>query len=436
MAGAHTGSERRRVRDDLAAVAIGVFGAAVIRRGAFATGDAVVFPALLVALCLASRCRVERPWRPTFFALAALAGWWLVAAIGWGKLVAALPLLGSFVGFGAAAAWTANLDGAQRDQLRRAAVIGAGAFAAAGLVGVALRADLLASQAQGLWRLSSTLAYANAAGLLLAMWLPLVVAEAHARPETRWNRAVIVLVTAGLVASMSRGAFLALVVAAPLARGFLRPAWWPLLLGAGAGLVAVASSPFGSAQPAVIAAALAAVALSFFGPPDSRVAAAGALAVVAVVMSVPGLRSGLGDVVEARLSWSEIDDRTPEWRGAWREFVDDPLVGNGPEQPFVSRPEERTEIARYAHSEPLQVAMSAGLVGLLLLVMVAGGLYRLIRSGGAAVEAVAGLSVFAVGGILDFSWHLPAVGIAGGILAALSTLPARKTVDENEEGAG
>ncbi|HLF99816.1 MAG TPA: hypothetical protein VI916_05050, partial [Acidimicrobiia bacterium] len=306
-----------RVRDDILAVAAGVVGASVLRDGAFATGDAVVFPLALAVLALVGRCRVEARWRPMVVAVAALSVWWFVAAAGWGDLADATPLLGGFVGFAAAAVLAANLAPDQHAQLRSSLVVGAAGFAAAGLVGLALRSDALASRAQGLWRLSGTLTYANAAGLLLAMLLPLAIAERGRAGSPRWTGSAVAVIAAGLAASMSRGAAVALLVALPLIWRSLRSSWWPLALGAVAGVVAVATASSGANQPVVIGVALAAALLASLPAPDWRAACAGAVAVGAMLAAVPSIRSGIGDVVDRRLALSQFDDRTPEWRGAF-----------------------------------------------------------------------------------------------------------------------
>lgn len=426
MTGEKVESRPRRVRDDLGAVAVGAVGAAIVRQGAFHPVDAVLFPAILLAVAALARCRVERRWRPTLALLAALAAWWLVAAFGWGRLADALPLFGSFVGFGAAAVLTANLSAMQRMQLRRLVILGTTTFAATGLVAVALRAYPLATQAQGLWRLSGTLTYANAAGLLLAMTLPLALAERAS--GSRWSAVAVTVVSGALVATMSRGALLALLVSAPLLRDLLRRSWWPLLLGGAVGVTAVATASSAATQPVVLAAATLAGALALVRPPARLAVVAGVVAAAAITLAVPGSREGIADAAERRVSIAELDSRTPEWRGAAREFAAAPLVGVGPERPFLSVHSGRTELAKYAHSEPLQIAASAGLVGVLLLAGVVGTLSRVVKTGDpSARPARAGLLVFAVGGVADFSWHLPALGIVGGVLAALAADAGRDT---------
>lgn len=415
-----------RVRPEVAAIAMGVVGAAVIRDGAFNTADALIFPAALIALCLVSRCRIEPGWRVPLALLGALSLWWIIAALGWGTVADALPLFGSFLGFGAAAVLVTNLTPDQRGQLGQALVIGAAIFAVSGLIGLALRWDVLASRAQGLWRLSGTVSYANAAGLLLAMILPLAVIR-----RGRLGAVAATLISGALVATMSRGALLALALACPLVWRHLRSFWWPLLLGAGIGMVAVATALSAARQPVLLIAVIAFAAIAAARSPAPWIVAAGVVVIAIALLAVPATRSGLADAADKRMSLSQLDDRTPEWRGAWREFTADPIIGIGPERPFVARSEERTELARYAHSEPLQVAMSAGLVGLLLLLGVIGSLYHLLRSPAVRptpfrASAGAGVLVFGIGGVADFSWHLPAIGIVGGILAATTALAERK----------
>lgn len=409
----------RGVRADLGAVATGVVGAAVVRLGAFEPLDAVLFPTLLVTVGVVAGCRVRRHWRPAFGFLVALGAWWLLAAFGWGRPIDALPFFGGIVGFGAAVVMTSNVTASQAVMVRRLLVYGGAAFAAVGIVGVGLRVHPLATQAQGLWRLSGTITYANAAGLLLALVLPLALAERERSP--RWNGVAVTLLVGALIATMSRGAGLALLVVGPLLWGSVRRSWWPLLLGLPVGLAAVATASSAGLQPLVLATAGATALLALLPPPRAWLAGGVLVAALAVIVVVPTSRTGILEVAERRLSPGELDDRTPEWRGAAREFARAPILGTGPERPFLSAHSGRTELARFAHSEPLQVAMSAGLVGLALLTGTAAALYRPVRRGGPSTRAArAGLLVFAIEGLVDFSWHFPALGILAGVLAALA----------------
>jgi O-antigen ligase len=405
-------------RGDLIAVAAGAVAAAVIRHGAYDPVDAVLFPGVIAAVAVATRCRIEPRWRPALLFLAALAAWWLVAAVGWGRAADALPLFGCFAGFAASAVLVANLSPGHVRQLRTLLVLGASAFAVAGLVGLALRDYPLVMEAQGLWRLSGTLTYANAAGLLLAMSLPFALAAREM--ARRWAGPALTLIWAALLATMSRGAALALLAAAPLLVGLVRRAWWPLLLGTGAGAVAIATGSLDDPQPVVLGAAAAAAAAALLQPRVLVVAMA-CIAVSGGILAVSTTRDGIADAVDRRLSITELDDRTPEWRAAAREWWDAPLVGKGPERPFVSYHPGRTELVRYAHSEPLQVLMSSGLVGFVLLASAMVHLYRLCAGDGTDRVARAGLIIFAVGGVVDFSWHLPALGMIAGACAALAS---------------
>ena len=83
--------------------------------------------------------------------------------------------------------------------------------------------------------------------------------------------------------------------------------------------------------------------------------------------------------------------------------------------------------SRYVHNEYLQVLAELGFVGLALLVVLLASLARTIWWGrthapSTAVWAgvAAGLAALAVHSGLDFLWHLPAIPLAGAVLAGLN----------------
>jgi O-antigen ligase len=82
--------------------------------------------------------------------------------------------------------------------------------------------------------------------------------------------------------------------------------------------------------------------------------------------------------------------------------------------------------SRYAHNEYLQVLAELGFVGLALLVVLLASLAWTVWRGrphapSTAVwaGAAAGLAALAVHSALDFLWHLPAIPLAGAVLAGL-----------------
>jgi O-antigen ligase len=218
------------------------------------------------------------------------------------------------------------------------------------------------------------------------------------------------------------------VIALPLLLSLVRAAAWPLALGGLAGLTAIATASSDLRQPVIVVVALLAVGLAAAPPRAAGVAVLVGGCVLLLALS--STRDGFADVADRRISVAELDDRTPEWRGALREFARSPVIGVGPERPYVSASHERSDLVRFVHSEPLQVALSAGIIGLGLLAAASVHLYRLTgrtAHGPSPAWARAALLVFALGGVTDFSWHLPALGIVGGMIAALA---ARRESDQ------
>ena len=97
-----------------------------------------------------------------------------------------------------------------------------------------------------------------------------------------------------------------------------------------------------------------------------------------------------------------------------------PFVGVGPDRLLELHAADGSS-AHFVHNEYLQVAADAGLVGVGLLGLVALSLARALRRTGPLSScAVAAVVCWAVGGLFDFSWHLPVVGLVGGWCAGLA----------------
>jgi O-antigen ligase len=394
-----------------------VTAAALALRGGFFLPEAAWLPAALVAAAVARAPSLHPAARAPLAAAGLLAGWWTAAAVGWGDLEAAAPLLGSVVGFGAALALGSAADDAGRALVHRS-LVGAGAvLAAVGIVGYALRLTSLSTAGGGPWRLLSTLTYQNAAGIVLAALASLAVTMPGVRPATR--RVAVTLLLVALAATFSRGAFLAALAALPLLpRRTLAGAAWPASMAACASVVCLATSGRDGVQLVVIVAAVAACALSAGGSPRwlrgrTRVAAvlvAAGAATAAVVAATPELAE--------RTSDEFIVFRLEAWEAALGDLRDHPVVGAGPERPVTFDDGTR---ARFAHNDYLQVAAGAGVVGIVLLAGLFVGVGRAVsRRDETTSAAVAALVVVAVGGLVDFTWHLPAVGMVAGWAAALA----------------
>lgn len=411
-------------RSRIVAVGLGVTGAAVIHKGAFFPPTSLALSLLLSLLAL-YKPRFGSGDAPLLAGIGGLALWWLGDTLVAGDLLSAMPFLGGILGFGSAYALACQAGDEERVSIARGIVAMGAIVALSGLAGASLHYAPLAIESDGLWRLAGTITYANAAGFLLAMAIPL---SCFVETRPRWLADVAsYLLVAALVATMSRGALLSAAVALPVvARPFLDRRLVPGILGLAAGVVAIFTSGRIGAQP-YLAAALAAGAVGtvLLAPPSRRrwflaVAAACTLAVL-----ITAATGGLAGAVELRSRGTNVEARLAEWRAALGQFGSSPLVGTGPEERLVIYTSRGRQIARFAHNEYLQVAASSGAVGLALLLAVFALAVRQVRSGRAGGDAirraaVASLLVFALAGASDFSWHLPAITIMAGWLAGIS----------------
>jgi hypothetical protein len=345
-------------------------------------------------------------------------------AVAHGQGKAFLPLGASMLGFLAGFLVVRRLDNAQRTWTATAiATIGAAA-AAIGLEASVTRHFPLAMPAQNLWRLSTTLTYSDAAGLLVGIALLVGVSL----DQQKWlARVDVYLCAAALVATQSRGAALAVVVGAffvPLttARAALRA----LLVGVASGLVVVATSSGPAKHPvaaiAVVAGLIVAVVVR---PPStvrratiSRRAFVRTMLGIAVCVIVAGI--ALRTPIQRRVELSSTNDRVVEWTAAFKQWWSSPITGTGPDKILRFHAKQGT-FAHFAHNEYLQVAAGSGLVGLLLLLLAIAAVAAALRRGDALRSCACGaLVAFLVAGLLDFDWHLSALGIVAGCVAGLA----------------
>jgi hypothetical protein len=408
--------------------------AAILRKGAFYWPDHVVLPGLLAVVAASGYRRVRPPERRVISALGVFVAWWLIAGFGWGIPARALQLAGSMLGFGAAFLLGAGLNAGQRGRLEVVVVdLGIG-MASLGLVGFVLHAYPLAMAHQEVWRLAGVLTYPNATGVLLALTVPLAVAGDGG--SERWRRAAVFVILTGLLATLSRGAVLAALVTLPfLDRGRLRAAVWPALLAVSTALVlltTVSTGPskpcpeslvsgcgiFGLAQVLAFVVLGIGLALAVKGPhplrrPYRLVVAMALLAFVLVGLG--SLRSTLAE----RADVANIESRFESWSGALSELKRSPVVGVGPERNLVMN--GGRQFTYFAHNEYLQIGAGAGIVGLVLLGVAMTSLHRAARASQNPRSGVVTASLLAlgVGGLFDFVWHFPALGMTAGWVASL-----------------
>jgi O-antigen ligase len=120
-------------------------------------------------------------------------------------------------------------------------------------------------------------------------------------------------------------------------------------------------------------------------------------------------------------------DRAAEARAALQLAAERPLTGTGPNRAVLTWVQNNRRVtSRYTHNEYLQVLAELGFVGLALLVVLFASLARAVWRGrphapstASWAGAAAGLAALAVHSALDFLWHLPAIPLAGAVLAGL-----------------
>ena len=333
-----------------------------------------------------------------------------------------LPLGASIIAFAAAFAAVRPLAGRARELAALAMVCLGAVGALVGFAGLIGRWSPLALPAQGLWRLSSSLTYADAAGL--AFGVCLLVALGCGRAPTL-VRVAVCLNAAGLIGAQSRGAYVAVVCACLLvpARRY-RELALPLAAGAGLGVAAVASSPQNHRVPWLAAVVVAAMAIAACDRPSrSRQRSS------ARIRTVLGAGMLCGVVAATLLVHHEIGvralapsdhDRSAEWSSAWHQWASAPFTGVGADRALIFHAADGSS-AHFVHNEYLQVAADAGIVGLGLMAFVALSLAKSLRRVDPLSScAVAAVVCWAVGGAFDFDWHLPVVGLLGGWCAGLA----------------
>jgi hypothetical protein len=128
-------------------------------------------------------------------------------------------------------------------------------------------------------------------------------------------------------------------------------------------------------------------------------------------------------------------DRYQEWRIAWLEFNDHPLLGNGADNyaaPYLLRRSNPRHEPLYPHSLPMSLLSNLGAPGaLLFLVFVAAGMTLAVRcrnrgdpvTGGAAAVALTSFLYWLLHASVDWFWEIPVLaapalgllGLAGSI---------------------
>lgn len=365
--------------------------------------------AVAVVVLLAQRAARETAprWHPFGYAFLPFLAYGLVN-VGW---VTPVPWLGwmDWLGWaqGAAAVWLGvNVLGARGPRrLVLGTVWGLGIVA----VGLALYQTfgdetwLMLGRTQSYQfagRASGPFGIPNSLAALLVLLLPATLALAVRPGLGARARALAVVAAAafgfGLVLTVSRGAWLALVLALaawPLLR---RNLTWPRRLAWSAGVLALA-------------------------------AAAG------------GLAYGVHDGVRARLDAFVADGgertRPVMWRGAWALFEEQPLTGTGAGSYNVRferhRPEGFRDDPQWAHNDYLNTLSDYGLVGFVLAFPLPAAVAAWLKrrsddpgSGATRRPLAVGLLAFGLTLLVDFHLKLPALVLVAGIVLSEWIRPA------------
>jgi O-Antigen ligase len=411
----------RRVLPGLVLVLAAVAG---LRDGGFWHAEALAVALISGVLLVAALVAAPPDRRSTFViaSLGLLTLWWYIRSVTAGSGTNFLPLGASIIAFAAAFAAVRPLVGRAREHAALA-MAGLGAVGAlAGFAGLIWRFVPLAIPAQGLWRLSSSLTYADAAGLVFGVCF--LLALGCARPPTV-VRVVVCLNFAGLLATQSRGALLAVTCGCLLvpARRYGEFAV-PLLAGLALGVAAIASSPGNGPTPWLAVLLVLGVVIAALSRPGSL--SRWSTTHIRTFVGVAGIGAAIGAAVLVhheiglRALAPSDQDRSAEWLSGLHQWLSAPLAGVGPDRLLELHASDGSS-AHFVHDEYLQIAADGGIVGLGFLGLVALSLARAIRRIDPLLScAVGALVCWAVGGLFDFSWHLPVVGLVGGWCAGLA----------------
>jgi O-antigen ligase len=419
-----------------AVLAMAAVGAAAIAQGAYHFTGQVLTGALLAAAVVVGLAGRRLSVADLRFApavvCATLAGWAVVSAAASG---AALSAAGPTVALLCAVAAVAVLCRQGGDEVVTALLVLGGLVAVSGIAGVAFRYQPWTLEDQGLWRAATTLTYANAgAGILVPLALLAtgrLVANRGAQPLA----VLACLVLAGAGATLSRGGFLALALGGVL---LARAVGARRLVAAVAGPAAGALVALGGLAPSMVvgrpsrpllalAALAAGMAIAAALAARPRVAAAVVLGALILLAGAAGMAGALDPALGSRITLAS-PDRANEAAAAVRVAREHPLTGAGPGQVVLSwwDADGRRLVAHYAHNEYLQTWAELGLVGVALVLVLAGAIARQVRGAGAdpvRAAAGAGLAAVAIHSGMDFLWHIPAIPLVCAALVAVACPP-------------
>ena len=406
----------------LAAPLLTLLVVAILRKGAFFRPDIVVSPTLMLALAV-STPQVRAWCRDHLAAVGAgllATGWWIGDALLSHHSVDSWRLPSAWLCMAAGYGCARGLPPAAR-RVASVGVAAAGAMlAVTGVVLVGVRATLWTLPDERSLRFSGPFTYPSAVGLFLVLALMAGTVEPKVVRGLAVARAVTVL---GIVATDSRGAVVGLAVALCF-RNIRREIGTPVVTAMiGAPLLLLGQRAH-SNHLLVFAAVVVAVGLTLV--PDRVVRRVVRFAAIPAVGVVGWLLVTQHHAVSGfDASWTERGDIL---RGALSVFRAHPLLGAGPDPAFAAHTlTGQAGIAYFTHNEPVEILISVGIVGTVVLAGCAVIVARaLARSRGELAVPV--LVIVAAAGIVDFVWHFPALGLATGLVAGVAGAASAATV--------
>jgi hypothetical protein len=420
--------------------------AAAFGRGAFFSTvqwSTVALIGLAAAAAVATRALPLADLRsPVVVAGLLLAVWALVRAAAAGTPASGLGWVVFGLGMAAVVSVSRRLSAASRDILLGGALAVGVLVALTGWLGVALHLQPWGLPAQGLWRASSTLTYANATAALL---VPLALV-ALARLTVTPGSAYVCLAATGLltgagatlsragVAAFAVGLLVLCLVLGP--RALVRAGAGPAA-GAGVALVGLVPSlrTAAPARPLIAALALAtglvmAWLIHRFTGSALVLPIVGAVlvAVVFVIYRAPEVLSAIRALTHTRFTLAS-SARSGEAAAALRVIDHHPIAGVGPGHAILrwTGPGGSLYVDRYSHNEYLQVLTDLGLVGGVLAAMFVAALGRLLWRPRVAVSeralwagAIAASTAFLLHSGFDFLWQVPVIPFTVGAHVGLA----------------
>jgi hypothetical protein len=393
----------------------------------------IVLVALALAVSLVERGGDRVPSRePVSIMLAGLAIVAVLSGLVNDSLRQALPTIALLAVLWAAFVVAQRAGGDGCEPLVGAVILVGVLTAVAGVVGVVFRRHPLSLVDEDLWRAASTLTYSNAtAGFLL---LPTLVALGRTVRRSRglvWPLAAWVMVV-GILATLSRGGilalafgFLALLTLEGLRDVLVRT--WPVLVGAGIGIVGIlpAMPDRLPSRPALAAGTLAAgAAVVVLAAHGRRLALTAALAGAGAAALLGAAQLDLQRDITAVRGNAASPARLDGWAAAMDLYADNAILGTGPGNATYAYVNDQGEplVTLFVHNEYLQLMTEMGAAGILVLGLgisyTARALLRQrsrLRNAN-LVGIAAGAAALAVHSAVDFLWHIPVVPLTAGIL--------------------